>query len=89
MPMMPNVAPVTQNDLERGMQIALKISRREAIQKEREERMKFNTKKREQREAADARSRTLLFLEWFILGIILQPFVGVAYNALLKSAGVH
>lgn len=44
---------------------------------------KERAKEAEAKQAAAASHRTMLAIEWFILGIVLQPFVGTAYNAAL------
>lgn len=72
--------------LEKGMRIAMKISQREAREKERHENRKKRDKMDEQKQREAARSRTLTSLEWFIIGVVLQPFVGPLYNYLLHNA---
>ncbi len=65
--------PPTEDDFERGMRIAMKLRDREAKKKAR-------TKENEEKKAKEASSRMMSSLEWFIIGILMQPIVGPMYH---------
>lgn len=69
--------------IEKGIKIAEKLASRDQREKERAERMKQRKRDEDQKQAVAARARTLTAIEWFVLGIFLQPFVGPLYQLAL------
>lgn len=85
-PYPPSFQPPTPDDFQRGLKLALKL-------REREEKKEFKKKDMEAKKKADdkkandaASQRTLTSIEWFIIGIILSPFVGPLYTYALNHA---
>lgn len=75
----PYIPPPSDHELiERAMKLAIKL-------KERDANKKAKAKELEEKKAKEASQRTMSALEWFIIGIIMQPFVGTAYNVLLHK----
>lgn len=77
-------APPSPSDLERGMKIAIRMRLKEERKKEKIEEAKNKQKADEKKKAEESKGRSLLSVEWFILGILAYPFVGPAYNYLIK-----
>jgi hypothetical protein len=69
----PGIGP---EDVERIAKVAIRL-------KERDARKKMKMKETEEKKAKDASNRMMTSLEWFIIGIILQPVVGPMYNMLV------
>ncbi len=67
-----------KDDFERGMKIAMKLRDKEANKK-------LKVKELEEKKAAASRARTMTSLEWFIIGILMQPVVGPLYHLLLHK----
>jgi hypothetical protein len=74
-----------QNALEKGMRIALKISQREAREKERLDNKKKRDRDEERKRVEAARQRSFTSLEWFIIGVIMYPIVGPLYNLAIHN----
>jgi len=68
----------TQDDFERGMKIAMKLRDKEANKKSK-------AKEAEEKKAKEAGQRMMTSLEWFIIGIIMQPVVGPLYHLCLHK----
>lgn len=76
--------PPSPNDIEKGMKIALKLRAKEERKEEKKKADAEKKKSDEKKKAEESKGRSLLSLEWFILGILAYPFVGPAYNYLIK-----
>lgn len=89
-PQYPMIFPPQQGDqqkhFELGMKMAEKLIAREAREKERTERMKRQNDITSRKDAAARRSRTLISIEWYILGILSYPLWAPLYQmAILKA----
>ena len=67
-----------------AMQIAQRLAEKKEKKEKREKANKIKAEEDLKRRAAESKSRTLLGLEWFILGILSYPIVGPAYHILLN-----
>lgn len=71
---------------------ALQIAQRLAAKKEKKEQREKDAKKKaeadEKKRAEESKSRTLLGLEWFILGILSYPIVGPLYHIAINHMEV-
>lgn len=74
--------PPSPTDLERGMIIAMKLRRKDEKKEERKKEAEAKKKEDEKKKVAESKGRSLLSVEWFILGILSYPFVGPAYKYL-------
>lgn len=83
----PQMPPNMNDDhFKRGLIFAAKLAQREEREKERKKNNEKKDRENARKAAAASRARFWLGMELFLLGIIAQPFVVPAYNALLKAA---
>jgi hypothetical protein len=68
----------TQDDFERGMKIAMKLRDKEANKK-------AKAKELEEKKIVAAKQRMMTSLEWFIIGVLMQPVVGPLYHLMLHK----
>lgn len=87
-PMMfpPQQGPDQQKYIEFGMKQAEKLMLRDAREKERSEHKKRQNETNSRKDAAARRSRTLISIEWYILGILSYPLWAPLYQAAIISA---
>lgn len=83
---MPQQGPDQQKYIEFGMKQAEKLMLRDSREKERFERNKKTNEINDRKEASARRGRTLLSIEWYILGIFSYQLWAPLYQmAILKA----
>lgn len=70
----------TQNDLEKGFKLAVRMRMKEERKKEKAEEAKNKAKADDKKKAEESKGKTLMTLEWYILGIISYPIVGPLFR---------
>ena len=78
----PYYSPPPDHELiERAMKLAIKL-------KERDANKKMKAKEAEEKKIAASKARMMTSLEWFIIGILMQPVVGPLYHLALHKLQV-
>lgn len=79
--------PPSNDLLERGVKLAMRLAQREEREKERKKEREKRERESFKKEAQQARYRFMTGLELFTLGVILYPVIAPLYNHVIKMAG--